>query len=330
MKVAKAILMAGSTEHTGDWPGATVGPLQLFPVANRPILFHQLERLRRGGLREATILVDRHSADPIRRAVGDGTVFDLAIRYDEHPDQGGLVCALATCRDFVGDAPVFVQEADALLRGHLHRHLTMFSQDRLDALALSVPSPLAPGASPLPPGYVLSERALDVLLQRPDAAGNPLHEVRASGGRVREETVDGCLPCHGDLDTLLDGNRQLLEELVATPIDANVKDSVIQGQVSIHPSAIIHRSTVRGPVVIGPGVRLVDAYVGPYTSLGAAVEIEGAEIEHSIVLQGAQLRSVGTRIESSVIGQGARVARTFTRPSSMRLALGDGGEILLS
>ena len=87
---------------------------------------------------------------------------------------------------------------------------------------------------------------------------------------------------------------------------------------------------MRGPAVIGRGARITDAYVGPYTAIGDDVVIEGAEIEHSIVLEGAQLRSVGTRIESSVIGQNARVARTFTRPSFLRLALGAGGEILLS
>jgi glucose-1-phosphate thymidylyltransferase len=330
MEIAKAVLMAPSTGQERDWPVTAAGPRQLFPVANRPILFHQLERLREGGMLEAMILVDRDTADPIRRAVGDGDRFGLAVRYDEHPAQPGVTSVLATCRDFIGDAPTFIQHAGALLRGRLHRHFTVFSDDRLDALALSVwPGAVRPRRE-LPPGYLLSQRALDVLLQHPEAAADPLHEVQACGGRVRIETVDGCLPCHGDLDTLLDGNRRMLEELRAGACTADVEDSVLQGQIDIHPSAIVRRSTVRGPVVIGPGARLVDAYVGPYTSIGAAVEIEGAEIEHSIVLPGAQLRSVGSRIESSLIGQGARVTRVFTRPSSMRLALGDGAEILLS
>jgi glucose-1-phosphate thymidylyltransferase len=38
---------------------------------------------------------------------------------------------------------------------------------------------------------------------------------------------------------------------------------------------------------------------------------------------------VGTRLESSVIGHGARVVRGFALPSAMRIAIGDGAEMLL-
>ena len=47
----------------------------------------------------------------------------------------------------------------------------------------------------------------------------------------------------------------------------------------IHPTAVVRSTLVRGPAVIGPGVRLNDVYVGPYTSIGENVTIEGAEIE---------------------------------------------------
>jgi glucose-1-phosphate thymidylyltransferase len=86
---------------------------------------------------------------------------------------------------------------------------------------------------------------------------------------------------------------------------------------------------VRGPAVIGPGARVTDAYIGPYTSIGAGVVIEGTEIEHSIVLPEAELRYVGTRLESSVIGCGARVLRGFRTPSAIRVSIGDGAEIVL-
>ena len=49
--------------------------------------------------------------------------------------------------------------------------------------------------------------------------------------------------------------------------------------------------------------------------------IEGAQIEHSIVLPEAELRFVGTRLESSIIGRGARgscAASTF--PDAIRVS----------
>ena len=82
-------------------------------------------------------------------------------------------------------------------------------------------------------------------------------------------------------------------------------------------------------MIIGPGARVTDAYIGPYTSIGAGVVVEGAEIEHSIVLPDAQLRFVGSRLESSVIGRGARIVRGFALPAAMRVSLGDGAEVIL-
>jgi glucose-1-phosphate thymidylyltransferase len=329
MEIAKAIILAGDAAHEMCRPAVGHGSRHLFPIANRPILFHHLESLRRGGLLEATILVDPGSHESIERAVGDGGPWNLTIRYDECPSADGLHGALATCRSFIGEEPVLVQRADALLRGRLHTHIAAFSNDRLDAMALRLVPGQGPPARQVPPGYLLSPRALALLMELPDAGANVINEVRASGGRVRVEAVDGCL-CGGDLDALLEGNRRVLQELVGDCATAASDGCELQGPVVVHPSAQLRRTTVRGPAIIGPDARLTDAYVGPYTSIGANVTIDGAEIEHSIVLPGAELAFVGTRIESSVIGRGARVARRFTKPSSLRMSIGDGAEVLLS
>lgn len=329
MEIAKAIIMAGGAGHERCLTAGGAGSRHLFPVANRPILFHQLESLRRGGLLEATILADADSRDCIKRAVGTGGDWNLTIRYGELRSGEGLSGVLDTCRSFIGKEPVLVQSADALLRGRLHAHIATFSNDRLDAMALRLTPAGGAPAGDTPPGYLLSPRALALLRERPDAGANPLSEVRASGGRVREQAVDGCL-CRGDVDTLLEANRRMLLDIEGDAAGASLEDCELQGPVVIHPSADLHRTTVRGPAIIGPGARLADAYVGPYSSIGANVSIEGAEIEHSIVLPGAQLAYVGTRIESSVIGARARVARAFSKPSSLRMSIGDGAEVLLS
>jgi glucose-1-phosphate thymidylyltransferase len=330
MKIAKAVILADSVGDAQAWPAVATGSKHLFPVANRPILFHHLESLHRAGLLEATIVADPAARDAIKRAVGDGRRWKLSVRYEQCTAAGGLTGALAACRSFIGGEPVLVQQADALLSGRLSPYITAFSDERLDAMALRVIPGRAPSPIELPSGYLLSPRALTLLMESPDAALDPIDGVRGSGGRVRVQSVDGCLPCHGDLDALLECNRRMLEQLEGDAAGALVEDSQIQGHVIVHPSAEVRRTMLRGPLIIGPGARLTDAYVGPYSSIGANVTIEGAEIEHSIVLPGAALSFVGTRIESSVIGEGARIARAFTRPSSLRMSIGNGAEVLLS
>jgi glucose-1-phosphate thymidylyltransferase len=83
-------------------------------------------------------------------------------------------------------------------------------------------------------------------------------------------------------------------------------------------------------VSIGPDARLVETYVGPYTSIGAGVELEGVEIEHSIVLPRAQIRYPGRRIEASLVGERAQIGRDYTLPSALRLRVGPGADIQLS
>jgi glucose-1-phosphate thymidylyltransferase len=87
---------------------------------------------------------------------------------------------------------------------------------------------------------------------------------------------------------------------------------------------------VRGPAVIAAGAHLRQAYVGPYTSIGEDVLIEGAEIEHSIILAGASITHLGGRLEASVVGPRARVFRDFRLPKAMRLNIGEGAEVSLA
>jgi glucose-1-phosphate thymidylyltransferase len=323
MEIAKALILAGSGR--GMWPTGSATPRQLFPVANRPILFHNLESLRAAGVLEVAILAEPDVRKGIQRAVGDGAEWDLMARFLPWRSSAGIGGALVAGREFIGDEPVLVQQADALLRERMHAHVSAFARERLDALGLR----LRAGSAGSPaPGYLLSARAVSILLKGRRPA-NPIAGVQAQGGRVRVQDVDGCLACHGGRDILLESNRRMLEQLETAGTPERLEDCTVQGPVDVHPTARVRRSLLRGPVIIGPGAVVSDAYIGPYTSIGAGVEIEGAEIEHSIVLPDAQIRFVGTRLESSVIGRGARIVRGFEPPGAIRVSIGDGAEVVL-
>jgi glucose-1-phosphate thymidylyltransferase len=331
MEIAKALVLVGRGGADRPWPTAPVGPKHLFPIANRPILFHHLEALRAAGVMEAAVLAEPSACGAIERAVGDGRDWGLRVTHLEWATERSLGGALAAGHEFVQDEPVLVQQGDALLRERMHTHIAAFASERLDTLALRLDEhALAQPLSREPgPGYLLSPRAVSILLDGCPRAANPLAGVRARGGRVRVQHVSGFLLCHGDQESLLDSNRQMLEGLAASYEPGSIEDSRIQGAVVIHPSARVRRSLVRGPAIIGPDADISDAYVGPYTSLGAGVVMEAAEIEHSIVLPRAELRFVGTRLESSIIGRDARITRAFDPPATMRLTVGDGAEIIL-
>ena len=332
MGIAKALVLATSAPHDAPWPSVRSAPKALVPVANRPLLFHDLDALSAAGVLETTIAVDPASTGAVRAAVGDGAEWHMAIRYVDCPPGASLGRTLAHCRDHLGAEPLLVQHAGSLLRERIHPHIAAFAGEGLDALALRLPGALEldvhdDGA--LEGSLLLSDRAV-AILARTRASADPLRRVREGGGQVRIQEVDGCLPCLGPQEALLEANRRMLELLTRSVHDDAVIDSRIQGPVSIHPTAHVERSLIRGPVAIGPGARVVDSYVGPSTSIGADVVVEGAEIEYSIVLPGARLSFLGTRLEESIIGRGAIIRRAFEPPAALRVAIGDGAEVTLS
>jgi glucose-1-phosphate thymidylyltransferase len=133
----------------------------------------------------------------------------------------------------------------------------------------------------------------------------------------------------GDPLDLLELNRIALDRLDAEPHQPSNNSNRIEGRVWIHHTASVRASIIVGPTVIGPDARLADAYIGPYTSIGAGAQIEGVEIERSIVADGASITHVGGRIVASVVGRKARVSRDFSLPRALRLRVGDGTEVAL-
>jgi glucose-1-phosphate thymidylyltransferase len=105
------------------------------------------------------------------------------------------------------------------------------------------------------------------------------------------------------------------------------EDSRIEGKVVVEPGAVVERSVVRGPAIIGRGARIVHAYIGPFTSIMNDVEIRESEVEHSIVLEGACIRDLANRVIDSLIGKNVRIYREPVKPSAYRFMLGDNSEV---
>jgi glucose-1-phosphate thymidylyltransferase len=142
------------------------------------------------------------------------------------------------------------------------------------------------------------------------------------GHRVRHEVLDGWWIDTGKKDPLLDCNRLVLETIVARTDGDIDEQSRVEGRVVVEDGAQLINSVVRGPAVIGQRTRLVDTYVGPYSSIGPDCELIDAEIEHSVVLASSRIIGVH-RIQDSLLGREVEVVRSGVRPKATRLMLGD-------
>jgi len=115
----------------------------------------------------------------------------------------------------------------------------------------------------------------------------------------------------------------VLHELVGR-IDGVVgRDCTIQGNVVVEAGAVVERSNLRGPLIIGANTRVTNAYVGPFTAIGRDCEITESEIEHSIVMERTRILQVPHRIEDSLIGRDVVIFQADGKPRAYKLMLGD-------
>ena len=149
------------------------------------------------------------------------------------------------------------------------------------------------------------------------------------GGSWESMRVNGWREYGGDPLDLLELNRLALDRLDNEQIHPGGQGNRIEGRVRIDPRADVRSSVIVGPTVIGPGAHVSEAYIGPYTSIGAGAMIEGVELERSIVDVNASITHVGGRLVSSVIGANARVCRDFSLPRALRLRIGAGADVAL-
>jgi glucose-1-phosphate thymidylyltransferase len=347
----KGLVLAGG-KGSRLRPLTATGAKQLVPVANKPVLFYSIEQLVAAGITDIGMIIG-DTGDQVRAAVGDGSRFGARVTYLPQSAPLGLAHAIITAKDWLGNDSFCMFLGDNFLKRGIEPFVDGFRGNGCHAQILlkRVSDPSAFGVA------ILDESGQVVrLVEKPREAlsdlavigvyffGPEIHEVTAHlqpsargeleitdaiqglierGRTVRSMTIEDDWIDTGKKDDMLEANRLVLM-LLGKRINGEVDPhSTIVGEVVIEEGACIAGSTIRGPVVIGSGTRVVNAYVGPFTSIGPDCEISNCEIEGSIVLERSAIRNVDVRIADSLIGREVVVDRSPFRPKATRLMLGD-------
>jgi glucose-1-phosphate thymidylyltransferase len=320
----------------------------LLHVANRPILRHALESFAAAGA-EAMLLVGDWSStvalEPFVRGQREHGVPVSSLTCERMDDIASVLEAIRASVPH-GSACV-IQPADGLLDGSPAELLEQLLPGPGAMTVLTEPDPLTepdsdavPAMVEPPSGAVASEVGLfgaETLgamsrLARMQRSGGLAHLARLMQQRGEPVQVAPLEQWHrydGTAEGLLTLNRIALDRItrsVPATIDA---ENRVEGNAFVDPTAVVHDSVIYGPAVIGPGALVRNAYVGPYTSVGAYAHIEGSEIDRSIVAARASVTYVSARLVASVVGDGARVFTDLSLPRALRLWVGDGDEVAL-
>ena len=352
--LAKGVIVASADRSVGRPPLDPRLAAPLVPVANRPILFHALESMREAGIADVAIVSSASTADDIGAAVGDGARWGLNVTHLV-ADDIGPGAPLQTAQAFVDDAPFILQRGDGLLGDALSSFAGLLEDERPDVVLLvhrqlarrrraelesrrllrAAGVHAAPGMTGVAGVYLFGAGALRgarrALGTGADGMGlaDVVEHVTQTGGRVHVRPVRDWRCYTGDVQDLLEMNRIVLDEVEREVDETDDGGNRIHGRVVVHPTAHVESSVIRGPAIVGADARVVDAYIGPYTAIGEGARVEGAEIEHSIILEKASILHIGGRLEASVVGRGAKVYRDFSLPRALRLQVGDDVEVAL-
>jgi glucose-1-phosphate thymidylyltransferase len=352
----KALILAGG-KGTRLRPITFSMAKQLVPVANKPVIEYGLESIVEAGIRRIGVIVG-DTAPAVMAALGDGSRWGVELTYIPQPEPLGLAHAVATAGPFLGDDPFVMYLGDNLIKSPVSGLVAAFERDRPAAAILltQVPNPQSFGVAEMEGGRVvrlqekpahprsdyalvgvyLFSNAIHAAIRRlqPSARGeyeitDAIQGLIDDGLDVRPTIVTGWWKDTGTVEAMLEANRLILEDQERRLEGEVCPESSVEGRVRVGAGARVVRSVVRGPAVLGPGVLIKDAYVGPFTSIDANTVVRDAEIEHSIVLADCRIEGLERRIEGSLIGRGARVSRSSRAPKSLNLVLGDSSSVEL-
>jgi glucose-1-phosphate thymidylyltransferase len=350
----KGLILSGG-KGTRLRPLTYTSAKQLVPVANKPVLFYGIESLAAAGIRDIGIVVGDTEAE-IRDAVGDGSRWGVKVTYIPQDAPRGLAHAVMISEPYIGRDPFVMYLGDNLLNKGINGFVDEFVREAPAAqiLLTRVPDPQMFGVAELQDGRVVrlvekpkepkSDLALVGVYMFSPAVFESVKRIKPSfrneleitdaiqdlidpGLDVRPHLVEGWWKDTGKLEDMLEANRLILDT-IERRIDGSVdSESRVEGKVIIEQGAVVERSVIRGPVIIGAEARIVHAYVGPFTSIGQRTEIRNSEVGHSIILEGCVITDLENRVEDSLCGRNVRIYRTPVKPSAYRFMLGDNSEV---
>lgn len=347
----KGLILSGG-KGTRLYPLTFTSAKQLIPVANKPVLFRVIESIRDAGIDEIGIVVG-DTADDIKRAVRRGNRWGVKITYIHQENPLGLAHAVKISKDFLGDDRFVMFLGDNVIQGGISPLIQQFAESEWNSQIV-----LTEVAQPEQYGVAELDEAGRIihLVEKPKAPRSNLALVGIYmfDHHIWEAVASISPSWRGELEItdaiqwlvendykvfpyihrgwwidtgrpgdMLEANGMVLEELAPHVTGYVDRESEVDSRVTIEKGAEVINSVVRGPAIIGENTRIVNSYIGPFTSIYHHCVVQNSEIERSIVLEHSSIEDLAQRIQDSLIGRNVVLKRSPIRPKALKLTLGD-------
>ncbi|MFC1849168.1 glucose-1-phosphate thymidylyltransferase [candidate division CSSED10-310 bacterium] len=348
----KALILAGGS-GTRLRPITYTGAKQLVPVANKPILFYVIDNIVSAGIKDIGIIISPETGQEIQKAVDEAQLWDAKMTYITQEKPLGLAHAVLTAQPFLAESPFVMYLGDNLIGIDINSFVHSFQVNTPEAQILlkEVENPSSFGIATVDeqgrvirlvekPKIPESNLALIGIYIFSPKIFDAIHEIKPSWRGELEITdaiqklIDWNATVYssiiqewwldtGKKDDLLNANRIVLDELLKTDIRGSYcEESKITGRVVLPEDSEVINSYIRGPVILGHGVRIEDSFVGPFSSIGNKTRIIGSSVEHVVLLENCQVNGI-SRLEDSIMGRNAIVRKINNIRRAVSLIVSD-------
>lgn len=326
------------------------------PVANKPLILYPVETVAKAGIKEIGITYNPGGLDQAKAVLGDGSKWGLEITYVLQEKPAGLANIVQVCEEFLGGDSFAFHLGDNIFVDGIKEAVDYFERNKPNGLVtmlhhkqnsrMGVPyfdddgrllkyleKPEHPPHDFAVPGVYFGDSNFFKCFREdplfPSERGE--YEIPAAfqwlidhGYRVDVLEYKGKWLDPGKFDDWLDANKYLLEHNLEGKQESVLDSSVtLEGKVEIGEECEISNSHLKGPMILGKGVKIQDSFIGPDTSLGDKVEIIGSQVENSVIMKGVKISNVKEKIKTSLIGAGTEIVGGEQESNSMSLFVGE-------
>ncbi|MFA6485791.1 MAG: sugar phosphate nucleotidyltransferase [Candidatus Magasanikbacteria bacterium] len=300
--IKKAILTGGG-RATRLRPITNTINKHLIPLANKPMIFHAIEKVARAGVTEIFINTNPGETE-LQKIIGNGDRFGVKISFFEQVGgPQGIAHVVKLAQKFIGDDPFMFYLSDNIILAELNKLVDKFTTGNFDCLlALSqvkdperfgVPIFNAKGElievqeKPTNPpnnfavtgiylyGPKLFFEAFDHIAKsaRGEYEISDIHSYFLKTGRkVGHEEITGWWKDTGKVEDLILANKLLMDL-------CGIKFEIGQNVKRIGSVKIVE------PVCVGDDCVLENCAIGPYTAIGKNSVIKNTRLSNAIVFE---------------------------------------------
>jgi len=325
-KITKAILTGGGRATRLRPITATINK-HLIPLANKPMIFHAIEKVIKAGIKEIFINTNPGETE-LQKVVGNGDRWGVKIKFfEQEGGPQGIAHVVKQAQKFIGDEPFMFYLSDNIILADLNQMVDKFNVNNYDCMLAfaRVPDPERFGV----PFFDENGRLTDVV----EKPAKPLNDLAVTGiylygPKIFFEAFENIKKSdRGEYEIsaihsyLLKIGRNIgYEEITGwwkdtgKPDDLLIANSLLIDQLDFPENGYLIGKSVKrigntnfvGSVIIGNNCQLENCHIGPHVAINDNCILKNISIKNSLIFSDCVL--IGDcKLENSIIGRGVQV-----------------------